>query len=214
MKIEITQKFTPIKIFLIVVLLLFLGFVCVYGYLALSNRIGEKKHPIVGRGVPLSFYLNKRANRLTELAVRQIFQRWEEVTHFNFVYGGRSIAGLRRDGKNTISFLVKWPSWVPINKIGYCKRWYDFDGNIVEADIIFNMQRVLFTTLVTNTPGAYYMEGVLTHEIGHMIGLGHINCENSIMKPKSSLSESFFKGVIDPITINAYKKLYNLRNFY
>jgi len=77
-------------------------------------------------------------------------------------------------------------------------------------DIIFNMQITRFTTLKTNTPGFYYIEGVLTHEIGHMIGLGHIESDTSIMKQKSDAEESYFKGKIDEETLSAYRELYEI----
>lgn len=158
----------------------------------------------------IDFYLNKEANLLTEVVVREIFQKWGELTHFNFSYKGRNKAGLRRDGKNTVSFLIKWPKQIPINKVGWCQNWYDKNGNIIETDIIFNMLVTKFTTLKTNSPNSYYIEGVLAHEIGHMIGLGHLDMNYSIMKQKSSPEESFFKGNIDEETILAYKKLYKI----
>lgn len=58
-------------------------------------------------------------------------------------------------------------------------------------------------------PGSYFIEGVLSHEIGHMIGLDHIDHEASLMKPLSTIEESYFKGTIDPFTLEAYHKLYD-----
>lgn len=145
---------------------------------------------------------------LTETVVRETFQKWAEKTHFNFVYRGRNRAGLKKDGKNTVSFLIKWPNSIPINKVAWCKNWYDKKGNIIETDIIFNMQLTMFTTLRTNKPDAYYIEGVLAHEIGHMIGLDHISDPSSVMKQKSDAKESYFKGTLDQATLDAYRKLY------
>ena len=103
----------------------------------------------------IEYYLNKEANDLTEITVRETFERWGEVTHFDFVYRGRHRAGLRRDGKSTVSFLVKWPEAVPIGKVGYCKNWYNRKGDIIESDIIFNMMIAKFTTLRTNKADSY-----------------------------------------------------------
>jgi len=157
----------------------------------------------------IEFYLNREANLLTETVVRETFQNWGKKTHFTFVYGGRNRAGLKKDGKNTVSFLIRWPREIPIGKVAYCKTWYDRNGNIIESDIIFNMQLTMFTTLRTKKPDAYYIEGVLAHEIGHMIGLDHIKSPTSVMKQKSSAEESFFKGDLDAETISAYRALYN-----
>ncbi|MFW6365348.1 MAG: matrixin family metalloprotease [Spirochaetota bacterium] len=164
--------------------------------------------PHLRRDMQVDYYLNKEATYLTELAVRETFERWESVTSFRFTYRGRHRAGLMRDGKNTVSFLVEWPSEIPMGKTAYCRNWYNRRGDIVESDIIFNMAVTRFTTLRTNTPQSYYIEGVLSHEIGHMIGLDHIEDEKSIMKPFSPRSESYFLGEIDETTIKACQTLY------
>ena len=156
----------------------------------------------------VEYYLNKEANDLTETVVRETFERWGEATRFDFVYKGRHRAGLRKDGKNTVSFLVKWPSEIPIGKAAYCKNWYDRKGNIVESDIIFNMMATRFTTLRTNTPGSYYIEGILAHEIGHLIGIDHIEEEDCLMKSFSPQGESYFMGRIDEKTLGRYRELY------
>lgn len=157
----------------------------------------------------IEFYINKEANIETEEAVKKTFQNWEKLTRFKFIYNGRNKAGLRKDGKNTVSFLIKWPGNIPINKIAWCNNWYDRKGNIIESDIIFNMSITRFTTLKTNSPCSYYIEGVLAHEIGHMLGMAHIEFEKSIMKSKSITSESYFKGEIDQETIRVYQDLYD-----
>jgi len=154
------------------------------------------------------YYLNREANALTEQAVRKTFDRWSAVTHFEFIYAGRHRAGLRKDGKNTVSFLIAWPKKVPAGLVGYCMNWYDRRGNIIESDIIFNMSLAKFTTLETNTPDSYYIEGVLAHEIGHMLGLGHIDSGESLMKPLSPPEESYFYGRIDETTLKNYRGLY------
>jgi predicted Zn-dependent protease len=158
----------------------------------------------------IEYYLNTEASKLTETAVQTAFNNWQQVSHFMFVYKGRNQAGIRKDGKNTVSFLIRWPPEVGITKIAWCQNWYDDQGNIIESDIILNMTLTKFTTLHTNSKNAYYIEGVLTHEIGHMIGLDHIESDTSVMKKKSSKEESFFKGAIDAETINSYEALYNL----
>jgi hypothetical protein len=154
------------------------------------------------------FYLNREANDVTETAVRDTFRRWGEATHFNFIYAGRNRAGLRKDRKNTVSFLLNWPSDIPPGKVAYCMNWFDRKGNIIESDIILNMSLAKFTTLYTNTADSYYIEGVLAHEIGHLIGLGHIDSQGSLMKKLSPMSESYFLGRIDAETMRLYTSLY------
>jgi len=156
----------------------------------------------------IEYYLNREASLQTEKAVNTAFLLWEGSSDFRFTYSGRGKAGLKRDGRNTISFLLTWPDKAPAGKAAWCLNYYDRKGNIVESDIIFNMALARFTTLETNTPDSYYIEGLLAHEIGHMLGLGHIDSADSIMKPLSSQSESYFMGALDDETIGQYKKLY------
>ena len=154
------------------------------------------------------YYLNTEANIRTENAVRRAFEEWENVSDFIFIYSGRNKAGLKRDGKNTVSFLAAWPEKAEQGKAAWCLNYYDRKGLITESDIIFNMELTRFTTLETNTPDSYYIEGLLAHEIGHMIGLEHIDSPSSVMKHLSTQAESYFMGKIDEETVSQYKKLY------
>ena len=185
----------------------------VFLFLISCSRSGDSggqaaSGPHLRKETRVEYYLNKEANDLTEVTVRETFERWGKATGFDFVFKGRNTAGLEKDGKNTVSFLLKWPPEIPIGKVAYCMNWYDSAGNIVESDIIFNMAIAKFTTLRTNKPDSYYIEGVLSHEIGHLLGLEHEADEESLMKKLSSPSESFGKGEIDAVTLGAFKKAY------
>lgn len=164
--------------------------------------------PHVRAEATIGYYLNREASTITEEAVRKAFDAWQGETRFSFVYLGRGRAGLRRDGKNTVSFMAAWPKDLPPNDIGYCMNWYDGEGRIVESDIVMNMSRVGFTTTRTNMPGSYYIEGVLAHEIGHSIGLNHIEEPGCLMMGRSSSVESYGKGSIDRSSVEAYRALY------
>jgi len=169
-----------------------------------KNHIWKKK--------VIYYYLNKKENNQTETAVKKAFDNWSRKTHFKFIYKGRHYAGIKKDGKNTVSFLIKWPENLPQDKIAWCTTWYDSSGYIIESDIIFNMTITKFTTVITNTPDSYYIEGVLSHERGHLIGLDHIDLKDSVMKQKSDVNESFFKdNEPDSITLKAYRELYKIK---
>ncbi len=170
----------------------------------------EQAHgPHRWRQLSVTYYVNKEANILSETTIRMVFDEWSKRTPLKFVYGGRHRAGLHRDGKSTVSFVTRWPEELPISLAAYTRCWYDRQGSIVEADIIFNNQIARFTTKTTNLPDSYYLEGVLSHEIGHMIGLDHINSPTSIMKQDSPMQESWFKGSIDNETMAAIDRLYS-----
>jgi hypothetical protein len=161
------------------------------------------------RAVDLDYLLNNEANILTETVVRETFDRWAEVTGGAFRYAGRGVPGLQKDGRNTVSFLLRWPKSLPMREVAYCRTWYDDEGYVVEGDIAFNMQAVRFTTLRTRTPDAYFIEGVLSHEIGHLLGLPHSGRPDSVMKPRSAADESYFKGAIDDETVRRYCQSYH-----
>lgn len=185
-----------------------ISILCVFSLF--SFFCGESpRRPHVRTGNTVEYYLNNEANLVTEISVRDTFERWSKATHFKFIYKGRTRAGICKDSKNTISFLVKWPSEIPVKKIAYCCNWYNRNGEIVESDIIFNMSLVRFTTLLGERSDSYTIEGVLSHEIGHMIGLEHIDNERSLMKNQSSPKESFLKGKIDQLTLKEYRRLYH-----
>jgi hypothetical protein len=174
------------------------------------SRQGDGAVPSRWRSPVITFYINREANALSETAIREVFEEWDRQTHFQFVYGGRNGAGMHRDGKSTISFLVHWPPDVPISKVGYCRSWCNGRGDIVEADIILNCQVARFTTLKTNKPDSYLLEGVLSHEIGHLIGLGHSDADDSLMKRMSPPAESYRGGLMDEGTRAEYRELYGL----
>jgi hypothetical protein len=162
-------------------------------------------HLLSSRSV--AYYLNAEANEVSEAAVRATFDNWSRQTPIAFACAGRNRAGIRRDGKNTVSFMSTWPKDLP-QKTAYCRCWYDARGNTVEADIVLNCELARFTTKATNRPDSYYVEGVLSHEIGHMLGLEHADEAASIMKAFSPIDESWFKGEIDPRTLALLAELY------
>ena len=157
----------------------------------------------------IEYYLNKGANKLSETVIRETMQTWSEKTHFDVVYMGRNGAGFKQDNKNTISFLLEWPAGISINHIAHTRHWYNGEGEIQEADIAFNMQKTRFTTKRTQKKDWYVLEGVLSHEVGHLIGLDHSTDPGSIMKQKSPMKESYFKGKIDEETLSRYERKYS-----
>lgn len=157
----------------------------------------------------IKYYINHNASDQSVRAIQTAFDSWANETHFSFEYAGRNRAGLKKDGKNTVSFLTQWPDDIPFGQTAWSRCWYDRKGRIIECDIIFNQELARFTSLETNRADSYYIEGVAVHEIGHMIGLGHSAAASSVMKPESTTEESWFKGEIDDETIAMYRELYN-----
>lgn len=184
------------------------GFAIIALLLSCSISDGTHKTRALRRHRALRYHLNIEANRATEKAVRSGFQIWENSTDFRFIFAGRSRAGLHRDGKNTVSFLRKWPKNIPHDKVAWCQNWFDAGGYIIESDIIFNMQLARFTTMDTRSADSYTIEILLAHEIGHMLGLNHIESRDSIMNARVPLFSAEFENSLDPLSVNAYRELY------
>ncbi|HNZ27148.1 MAG TPA: matrixin family metalloprotease [Spirochaetota bacterium] len=156
----------------------------------------------------VEYYINYEANLLSEEAIKKGFAVWENSIDgkIKFIYRGRNRAGIIKDGKNTVSFVKEFPATLDQKHIAYCYNWRK-DKTIIESDIIFNMSPVKWTTGKTKTPNSYCIEGILLHEIGHLLGLSHINSDKSVMKKKQTIEDSY-NTVIDDLTIEEFKKLY------
>ena len=86
------------------------------------------------------------------------------------------------DGRNTIEFVTAgWPSFWGPYVVAMTVPKFDDEGRILEADLFCNAQDFFWTILPDAgadpfAPTGWRVmdtESVITHEMGHMIGLGH-----------------------------------------
>ena len=130
-------------------------------------------------------------------AVVRGLQRWEKAAggamDFDYWQGTDSSTydtDSDYDGISSIHFASAAPrdSVLPANVLGMTQVWYNTDtGEIIETDIVLNDLQATFTTDPTDTTGygngrpstiyegtqMVYIENVLTHELGHALGLSH-----------------------------------------
>ncbi len=59
--------------------------------------------------------------------------------------------------------------------------WFAGDGHITDADVLFNGSSFTFTT--SGQAGAYDVQDVATHELGHLLGLDHSGWAGATMYP-------------------------------
>ena len=172
------------------------------------------------------FFLSGNSNNNSGLTSETIWnavvnglQQWKRATQgmFDFDYWQGTNAETytpkqQKDGINSIFFASQSDQKTDPNIIGYTQVWFNSDsGDIIEADIILNDRDYVLTDSPTDTSShtsnggkKVYLNNVITHEIGHALGLSHSNSINSSML-YVEFSEQFKLGCDD---WSAVKDLY------
>lgn len=68
---------------------------------------------------------------------------------------------------------------------GYYSRRADGTYRIYDADIVTNTAHA-WATLGESCSGEFYLEGVMVHEVGHLLGIGHSSVGGATMYPSVS----------------------------
>lgn len=68
---------------------------------------------------------------------------------------------------------------------GYYTRRADGTYRIYDADIVTNTAHA-WATLGESCSGEFYLEGVMVHEVGHLLGIGHSSVGGATMYPSVS----------------------------
>lgn len=134
------------------------------------------------------------ANRVAELnAVRAAFAQWQAVTgtkvkfeEFGTISGVNDVSPL--DGKNVVV-------WLPSNRFVNGGLTYfpitaraitilsgsDSDEAIAEADLVLNKSITWFTDFEAVKINDFFVEGIVLHEIGHLLGFNHASAGGATM---------------------------------
>jgi hypothetical protein len=74
---------------------------------------------------------------------------------------------------------------------GYYQQNADGTHTITDADVYTN-QRYSYTSTseADGCSGEFYIEGIMVHEVGHVIGIGHSNVAGSTMYPSVSYCDN------------------------
>ena len=83
--------------------------------------------------------------------------------------GDTNVTQLANDGVNAIMFRQATNG----SAIASNYTWWDGSNHIVDSDIVFWNQGRVFFTGTSGCSGGYYVEDVITHELGHSLGLDH-----------------------------------------
>jgi hypothetical protein len=126
-------------------------------------------------------------------AIEHAFQSWTDVSgsNVNLVRGADTTSGstggsghtITFDETNSSGFFPAGSGIVAITPIHYMLA----DGRITDADILFNGNQFTFST--DQTPGTFDVQDILTHEVGHFIGLDHSPVVSGTMWPYVSQTQ-------------------------
>lgn len=134
-------------------------------------------------GGQIAWYYNP-ANRPTNLttaevvgAIQAAAARWTGMCQLTFTYMGTTTAVPNvRSTLSTIDRISVFGWGELTNEMSiygaYTKWWYDANHAMMDADIVINTAR---TWTLQN------VEAIMTHELGHAIGLQHSNVQASVM---------------------------------
>lgn len=122
-----------------------------------------------------------------EAAMEHAFESWADVdgTALQLQRGAdttsHSVSGSSHmvmfDETNQSGWFPVGSGMVAVTPITYRTS----DGKILDADILFNARDYTFST--DGSPGTFDVQDVLTHEVGHFIGLDHSPLHGSTMWP-------------------------------
>lgn len=98
---------------------------------------------------------------------------WSTVacTGYRASYGGTTQVPPGLDGKNVVYFHTSWPPELTPKGLAQTILHTDASNDIVDADIHVNEQDYVFS--LQGGQGLIDLRSILTHELGHALGLGH-----------------------------------------
>ena len=106
-----------------------------------------------------------------EDALGAAFDAWEAVSCGTIMFSGQGFS----NPAGAIRTMVNTNSWDPTvgDALAYTVNDNDKDGIISSAEIVFNAVEAEWTVSTSAPPGMNDVQGVMTHEVGHAIGLDH-----------------------------------------
>ncbi len=111
------------------------------------------------------------------------------------------------DGVNAVFFQEQWeghPSQLALTFT------HVSDGEIIEMDMAINAEHHLFTTDPDTDWNAFDLQNLITHELGHGLGLDHLSAEPASMFHQIDPGETH-KRDLEPEDVDTFSELYEGR---
>lgn len=178
-----------------------------------------KKSPLhwKGKKIPISFsksLLNQPINTISEdeilKAIRNSLATWENVADVKFVGNWSDNNTLSPVGKSGDEINLVTIAQTSENLLLFSgdasdnaaktRVFFNRQGQITEADIVLNPYAQFSTD---GSLGTYDLESVLTHEIGHLLGLEHSNIPAATMFEQQGKNGVYNLKSFSPRTLSA-----------
>jgi hypothetical protein len=132
---------------------------------------------------PISFHIHESLPSRYHNSIEAAMEKWNQVTGRPlFKLLSKNYAGdvkPRQDGVNVIYWMTTWESNKKLEQGRTSIYWV---GNqIREADIRINASNFSFYLDTARTPVDVHFESLILHELGHVLGLKHIDEADSVM---------------------------------
>lgn len=152
-------------------------------------------------GIPYSFRVHNSFTTSEGSAMSSAAKAWESagkgVLAQKSTYTNAMTSYPVKDGYNNITRISTTKDY-----LAECS-WWTSSNKITEADINFSTSY----TIVTNPNSSQYdMQTIMTHEIGHALGLGHSDDTSAVMKPTFGGGEKL--RTINSDDIDGIKEIY------
>ncbi len=159
---------------------------------------------------PVTMYSNESVDDEQVEALEKAITIWNDTVIAQgfkrgafFKYGGRMNApsGFYKDGKNIVSMVDGWPG-KGTEQAETEINWAD--DRIFEADMRINATKPLSTS-DTGEPGKYDLVALFVHELGHVLGLLHIDTTDYTSMSATLGSNNVERRNIGELEIDALK---------
>ncbi|MHC4676248.1 MAG: matrixin family metalloprotease, partial [Planctomycetota bacterium] len=207
------------KLLLGLVSALFIIFVCAEAGAFVVQQINNKYEYWLESDMPIHYTIHRGANDELSLAwipaITNAFDTWSAASSstVSFTYDGTTAVSTQaNDGENVIIWVTEDGNWSHgSNVAAYTTTYVNAStGRILGFDMEINATPSRTAThpwSASGEAGKMDLQNMITHEVGHVIGLDHVDDPSATMYPTMSLGE-INKRSLETDDVNGVSFLY------